>query len=117
MATIIPFKALRPPKDKAAVVACVPYDVIYDAEVRDLIEHNPLSFLRVTRPEGEYPESEKPSSEAVFERARRNLDQFIEDGLLIKDAAKAVYIYELSSGENTQTGVVACCAIDDYTLA
>ncbi len=114
MATIIPFRALRPPEDKAAAVACVPYDVIYDAEVRDLIEHNSLSFLRVTRPEGEFLQSESPSSEVVFERARQNLDQFINDGILVNDPVAAVYVYQLSSGEHAQTGVVACCAIDDY---
>lgn len=114
MATIRPFKALRPPADRASAVACVPYDVIYDAEVRDLIEHNSLSFLRVTRPEGEYPEADKPSSEDAFERARQNLEQFINDGILVPDPGDAVYVYQLNSGEHTQTGVVACCAIDDY---
>ncbi len=114
MAIIKPFRALRPSVDKAESVACVPYDVIYDSEVRELISENPLSFLRVTRPEGEYPESDVPASETVFERARQNLEKFISDGILKLDPEPAIYVYQLGSGGHTQTGVVACCSVADY---
>lgn len=114
MAIIKPFNALRPPSDKAESVACVPYDVIYDAEVRDIIAHNSLTFLRVTRPEGEFAESETPSGKTIFAQARKNLEQFIDDGTLIRDTESAVYVYQLGSGEQTQTGLVACCALSDY---
>lgn len=114
MATIKPFKALRPPADKAGLVSCVPYDVIYDSEVRELIADNSLSFLRVTRPEGEYAESETPSSETVFERARLNLEEFIRAGVLVQDHEDAIYVYRLTDGDHSQTGVVACCSIAEY---
>lgn len=100
--------------DKAERVSCVPYDVPYDAEVRATIEHNPDSFLRVTRSEGEFPEGSHPSHESVFERSRENLEQFIRDGILVQDTEPAVYIYQLADGDRTQTGIVACCAISDY---
>ncbi len=105
---------MRPPADKAEAVACVPYDVIYDDEVRELIEDNSESFLRVTRPEGEYPESAMPPNTTVFERARDNLEQFIADGILTADTESAVYVYRLGSGSHMQTGVVACCSLADY---
>jgi uncharacterized protein (DUF1015 family) len=105
---------VRPPSDKAAMVACVPYDVIYDAEVRETIASNPVSFLRVTRPEGEFAETDLPPSDEVFERARQNLEQFINDGLLFQDPHRAIYVYQLKSGDHTQTGVVACCSLADY---
>ena len=114
MAIIRPFRALRPAADKAELVACVPYDVIYDSEVREMIGENSLSFLRVTRAEGEYSASDAPSSEIVFERARQNLDRFIERGILALDPEPAVYVYQLGSGNHKQTGVVACCSIADY---
>ena len=114
MSTIKPFKALRPPAEKAQFVACVPYDVIYDSEVRELIAENSLSFLRVTRPEGEYSEAEKPSSETVFERARQNLEDFIRSGVLVEDDEDAIYVYQLTDGDHSQTGVVACCSIAEY---
>ena len=85
MAVIKAFRALRPAPDKAKLVACVPYDVPYDSEVRETIAHNPNSFLRVTRSEGEFPEGTKPDHEIVFERSRQNLEQFVRDGVLVQD--------------------------------
>ena len=114
MSVIKPFKALRPQSDKASKVACVPYDVIYDSEVRELVAENPLSFLRVTRAEGEFPAGEAVSHETANERARQNLEQFIRDGILVADPEEAIYIYRLGSNGQFQTGIVACCSVDEY---
>ncbi|MEP6788928.1 MAG: DUF1015 domain-containing protein, partial [Acidobacteriota bacterium] len=114
MAIIRPFRALRPAADKAEQVSCVPYDVPYEAEVRETISRNPLSFLRVTRAEGEYPEGNVPAVEVVLEHARQNLEQLIRDGILIHDPEPAIYVYQLAAESHTQTGVVACCSIYDY---
>ena len=56
MATIKPFRAIRPGPKRAAEVAAVPYDVVNTEEARALAAGNPLSFLRVSRPEIEMPE-------------------------------------------------------------
>ncbi len=114
MSVIKPFKALRPQADRSSKVACVPYDVIYDSEVRELVSENPLSFLRVTRAEGEFPEGEAVSHETANERARQNLEQFIRDGILVADNEDAIYIYRLGSNGQFQTGIVACCSVDEY---
>ncbi len=114
MATIKPFRALRPKKDKAKQVSCVPYDVVYESEVRKFISVNPLSFLRVTRAEAEFPEDYESTSEEVFERAKENLKEFIDGDILTQDDKNCVYIYRVSTDEHSQTGVVACCSIDEY---
>ena len=116
MARIKPFKALRPAPEKARAVSCVPYDVPYDSEVRATIAGNPDSFLRVTRSEAEFAEGSHPDHAIVFERSRQNLELFIRDGILAQDTDPAVYVYQLAAGEQSQTGVVACCAIDDYDV-
>jgi len=105
---------LRPVTDKAKKVACVPYDVVYEPEVRAFIDNNSLSFLRVTRAEAEFPEGSKTPPEIVFERARQNLEQFISDGVLVNDPERAFYVYQLVAFSHTQTGLVGCVAIDDY---
>lgn len=114
MAIIKPFRALRPVADKAKQVSCVPYDVVYESEVRTYIEKNPLSFLRVTRAEGEFPEGEVPPVEDIFGRARQNLESFIADKIYQADPDEALYIYQLAGGGHSQTGVVGCCSIDEY---
>ncbi len=105
---------MRPIAENAKRVACVPYDVVYESEVRQFIASNPLSFLRVTRAEAEFPEGSNTAPEMVFERARQNLENFIKEGHLVKDPERAFYIYQLEAQSHTQTGLVGCVAIDDY---
>lgn len=114
MSIIKPFRALRPAADKAEKISCVPYDVIYDSEVRSTIAENPLSFLRVTRPEGEFPENADVSKEEVFAKAIENLQNFIGEKLLVQETEPALYIYRLTDGNQSQTGIVAGCSIDEY---
>jgi uncharacterized protein (DUF1015 family) len=114
VAIIKPFKALRPEASQAKHVSCVPYDVVYESEVRKFITQNPLSFLRVTRAEAEFPEGANPTHDEIFARAKSNLDEFIFRGIYTTDAQDAIYIYRLSSGGHSQTGVVACCSLNEY---
>ena len=114
MSVIKSFRALRPVSGKAEQIACVPYDVIYDSEVRSTIAENPLSFLRVTRPEGEFPSGENVSDEEIFAKSRENLQEFIDKNLLAQDDEESIFIYRLTDGEHSQTGVVACCSVDEY---
>lgn len=116
MSVIKPFRALRPAPDKAEKVSCVPYDVVTDAEVREFIEENPLSFLRVTRPEAEFPKDENPSNEEILNRAKENLEWFIGEKILAREAEPSFYIYRLSNENHTQTGIVAGCSLDEYEL-
>jgi uncharacterized protein (DUF1015 family) len=116
VSVIKPFRALRPAADKAKTVACVPYDVIYESEARELIEERPTSFLRVTRPEAEFPKGENPSQEEILNRAKENLEWFIRENILAHEAEPAFYIYRLSTGTHSQTGIVACCSLDEYEL-
>lgn len=116
MAIIKPFRALRPTFEQAKQVSCVPYDVVYEREVRQFIEINPLSFLRVTRSEAEFPENSNPPCEQVFAKAKENLEAFIKQEIFATEAEPSVYIYRLETETHTQTGVVACCSLDEYEL-
>ncbi len=117
MSVIKPFQALRPRADLAAKVSSAPYDVLYWSEVRDQVAAEPNSFLRVTRPDGDFPENEQPSAGELHERAKANLDALIREGVYSLDAEPAVYVYRLTAGGRSQTGVVACCSLDEYANA
>lgn len=116
MSIIKPFRALRPVPEKAKMTACVPYDVVYDDEVREYIRENPLNFLRVTRPEAEFPADAEPSSEEIFAKAKENLRKFIDEEIFAYEAEPCVYVYRLETGDHSQTGVVAGCSLDEYEL-
>jgi len=116
VAVIKPFRALRPVVEKAKQVSCVPYDVVYEGEVREYIKKHPLSFLRVTRPEADFEEGASALAADVFERAQQNLQKFIDDEVLARDAEPCVYVYRLATDAHSQTGVVACGSLDEYEL-
>ncbi len=114
MSIIRPFRAVRPVVEKAKQVSCVPYDVVKEREVRDFIEDNPESFLRVTRAEAEFNGNTAPANVQVLDRAKANLQQFLDRDVFISDKEPAFYVYRLSSNGHAQTGIVGCLAIDDY---
>lgn len=114
MALIRSFRALHPVSGNAKEIACFPYDVAGDAEAREFVLENPSSFLRVTRPEIEFPASLSHSSEEVLDAGKRHLEDLVESGLLVQDSEPNIYIYRLETGTHTQTGVIACCSLDEY---
>jgi len=114
MATIRPFRAERPPKDKAAEVSAVPYDVVNTEEARQLAADNPLSFLHVSRPEIDLPDGTDIYSDAVYAKARENYDRLRHAAPLEVEATPSLYVYRQQMGGHEQTGLAACCSIDEY---
>ena len=114
MAIISPFRALRPPKDLAALVASLPYDVFNSAEARIAAAGNEYSFLHITKAEIDLPESTDIHSQEVYLKATDNLFIFRDTHVLIQDEHPAYYIYELTMNGRKQTGLVCVSAVDDY---
>lgn len=114
MAVIRPFRALRPPAERAQAVASVPYDVVNTEEARALAEGNPLSFLHVSRPEIDLPPGTDLYSDAVYRKAVENFEKLIAAGPLQKETEPCLYLYRLIMGQHEQVGIVACCSIDEY---
>ncbi len=114
MAIIKPFRALRPLPERCSEVASVPYDVVSTLEAREMAGDNPLSFLRVSRPEIEMPNETDIHSDAVYERAAENFKKLRDAAPLIVDETPSFYLYRLKMGNHEQAGLVACCSVDDY---
>lgn len=114
MAEIRTFKAVRPIPEKATEISSVPYDVIYEGEVREILSKTPESFLSVTRPDGLFAEGSNPSDEEMQAAARKSFATLRESGNMIEDPEESIYVYRLTAGDHSQTGFVACCSVDDY---
>ena len=114
MATIRPFRALRPAPDAAAAVAAVPYDVVGTGEARELAAGNPLSFLRVSRAEIDLPAGTDPYADTVYRRAAANLREITRQAPLVADESPALYLYRLRAGGHQQTGVAGCFSLAEY---
>jgi len=114
MASIHPFRALRPTPENAAAVSSVPYDVVNTEEARELADGNPLSFLHVSRSEIDLPPHIDPYSSGVYARARRNFDTLRQAAPLVVDEQPTLYFYRLRMGSHEQTGVAGCFSVDEY---
>jgi uncharacterized protein (DUF1015 family) len=113
MATLYPFRALRPRPADAAGIAAVPYDVVSTDEARALAGENPRSFLRVSRAELELPPDTDPYAAEVYQRAAANFQKLRQTALVV-DAEPSVYLYRLRMGDHSQTGIAACFSLDEY---
>lgn len=114
MAIVFPFKAVRPQPQYAAGVAAPPYDVLSSEEARVAAANDPHTFLHVTKSEIDMPADLSIYDRSVYEKAKTNLLQFIEQGVLFKEQNDCYYIYELIMDGRSQTGLVCCSSVDDY---
>jgi len=114
MATIRAFRALRPSSENAPHVSAVPYDVVNTAEAAALAAGNSLSFLHVSRPEIDLPEGTDIYSDAVYAKAAENFEKLKAHAPMFVEESPSLYVYRLRMGEHTQSGIAACCSIDEY---
>jgi uncharacterized protein (DUF1015 family) len=113
MATLHPFRALRPDAANALRIAAVPYDVVSTDEARALADGNSLSFLHVSRAEIDLPAGSDPYADAVYQRAADNFAALRNGPLTIEHEA-SVYFYRLQMSSHVQTGLAACFSLDEY---
>ena len=114
MATVKPFRALRPVAAVAAEFASLPYDVMDTAEAREMAAQKPRSFLRVTRAEVDLPPETDPHAPEVYAQAGKKLAEYVADGLLQREETACYYVYRQKMGEFVQTGLAAVCQTAEY---
>lgn len=114
MATIRPFKALRPKKELSDKIAALPYDVYNREEAAKKVENDRYSFLRIDRPETQFPKDQDMYAPEVYKKAAEMLEEMQKEGSFVQDAKACYYIYELTMDGRSQTGLVAASAVDDY---
>ncbi len=114
MATIKPFAALRPQPDLASRICELPYDVMSSDEARQLAVGNPLSFLRVSKPEIDLPPGTSVYAPEVYAKGRENFARLIAEGALRADATARFYLYRQIMGRHSQVGLVAAASCAEY---
>ena len=114
MTKVKAFRALRPVSGFAGQIAALPYDVMSSEEARIMVRDKPLSFLHIDKAEIDLDPSIDIYDDAVYEKAKTNLQQLRASGKMQKDEKECYYIYQLTMNGRIQTGIVACPAVDDY---
>ena len=114
MATIKPFKGIRPPRQLAAQVASRPYDVLNSEEARREAEGNPLSLYHIIKPEIDFAPGTDEHAPEVYAKAAENFRKFRDNGWLVQDDREHYYVYAQTMDGRTQYGLVVCASVDDY---
>lgn len=114
MANVKAFKGLRPPREIAKDLACLPYDVMNTEEAAQMAAGKENSLLHITRAEIDCPEGTDIHSETVYNKAVENFNVFQEKGWLVEDEQARFYIYAQTMNGRTQYGIVGAAACEDY---
>ena len=114
MATIKPFRGIRPPKDLAEQVVSRPYDVLNSEEARMEAEGNEKSLYHIIKPEIDFPVGTDEHDPRVYDKAAENFKMFQEKGWLVQDEKECYYVYAQTMNGKTQYGLVVGAYVPDY---
>lgn len=114
MADIHPFKAVRPTRDKAHLVATRPLASYKKHILQAKLEENPYTFLHIIHPEVRQHDTTKPDSVERFDAVRKRFEEFEAEGIFTQDTVPAIYIYRQTTPTHEFTGIVAGASIAEY---
>ncbi len=114
MATIRPFRGIRPPQNLVEKVASRPYDVLNSEEARVEAEGNPYSLYHIIKPEIDFPKGTDEHDEKVYQKAIENYQMFKKNSWLVQDEKPKYYVYAQTMNGRTQYGLVVGASVEDY---
>ncbi|RLD30247.1 MAG: DUF1015 domain-containing protein [Bacteroidetes bacterium] len=113
MAKIIPFKAVRPTRDKVSLVASRSHQTYTQVEREARLDYNPFSFLHIVNPGYKY-EREIKGKES-YKLVKNRYSEFKENNIFIQDNIPSYYIYKIvDRDKNVYNGIIAAASVDDY---
>ena len=114
MATIKPFKGIRPPKELVESIESRPYDVLSSKEAREEAGDNEMSLYHIIKPEIDFEEDIDEYDPRVYQKAADNFKKFMDKGWLVQDNKENYYLYAQTMNGKTQYGLVVGAAVADY---
>ncbi|NOQ91217.1 MAG: DUF1015 family protein [Flavobacteriaceae bacterium] len=112
MAIVKPFRAIRPTRDKVALVTTRSYDIYDKEERKTILKHNPFSFLHILKPGFKYKKN--VSGEERFKMVHNRYCEFLENNVFIKDTKPNFYLHQKTYGDITFWGIIALSSLEDY---
>lgn len=114
MANVQPFKAFRPARDKAHLVASRSYITYSTKDLRDKLDGNPYTFLHILNPEYKNKKKTKANSVERFKNIRKRFNDFVEQQIIIQDDAPNFYLYRQIKDGHPYLGIIGCASVEDY---
>ncbi|RIA09994.1 uncharacterized protein (DUF1015 family) [Flavobacteriaceae bacterium MAR_2010_72] len=113
MAKIVPFKAIRPTRDKVSLVASRSYQTYTKAEREARLDYNPFSFLHIVNPGYKY--AKEITGIERYQLVKNRYQEFKEDNVFVQDENTCFYIYKIIDRDGQVfNGIVAAASAQDY---
>lgn len=116
MAKLRPFRAVRPTRDKAHLVASRPIFTYKPSILKAKLQENPFTFIHIIHPEYFEDESNKtePNSKERFQKVKDKYEEFVEKGVFHQDEVPSFYIYRQTKNRHAFLGVIAGASVEEY---
>lgn len=114
MAVIKPFKAIRPTRDKAHLVATRPIASYKNNVLKAKMESNPYTFIHIIHPDLSSKTRTKPNSPERFKLIKDKFENFKANGILLQDTEESLYLYRQSSETAEFIGVIGGASVAEY---
>ncbi len=113
MSKIIPFKAVRPTRDKVSLVASRSYQTYTQTEREFRMSYNPFTFLHIVNPGYKYHKTISGEKRNILVKNR--YQEFKENNIFIQDETPAYYIYKIvNRAGDVFSGIIAAASTEDY---
>ena len=114
MATVKPFRAIRPTGDKVHLVASRSYITYNKKDLNAKLSSNPYSFIHIINPEFGVEKTAKANSKELFLKIKDRFDEFMDEGIFEQDDRPYYYIYEQEKKGRKICGIIALASTIDY---
>lgn len=113
MPKILPFRAVRPTRDKVSLIASRPYQTYGEKERRARLDTNPFSFLHIVNPGYKY--DKEISGPERFQLVKNRYDEFKEDKIFVQDDKPSYYLHKIINRDNDVfCGIIGAASVQDY---
>jgi len=109
-----PFPAVRPPRDRAHLVASRSYISYTEKGLHDKLLANPFTFLHVIMPESKHDEFKNLDATERFKIVKDEYRSFLEKGHVFQDEKPCFYLYRQTKLNHEYIGIIGGVASADY---
>lgn len=116
MTKISAFRAVRPTRDKAQLVASRAVATYKPAILAAKLESNPYTFIHIIHPEYFEDDDNRtaPNTPERFNKVKNKFEEFKDEGIFIEDEHEQLYVYRQTKGGHAFLGVIGGASADEY---
>ena len=90
------------------------YDSVSPEQRRIFAEVNPKNYLNTMRLLEDFPEEARPTADELLQLNKSNLDNLLAGGYYQRFKQPCFFIYQLTTGDHVQTGIVCEIGVEEY---